>query len=74
MFCALVKKSFYLLSNSQELKELSASDVLFAAIMRDFPRGRPGTARELKLGLVHSDGSYSGPFYRGVLAAVVAGV
>lgn len=68
MLCALVKKSFYLLSNSHELAELSASDVPFAATMRDFPRGRRGKANKLKLGLVHSDDSYSGPFHRGVLA------
>lgn len=36
MFCALVKKSFYLLSNSHELNELRASAVLFAATMRVF--------------------------------------
>lgn len=66
LLCSAYKKFFYLLSflccwrgrsNSPELNRPS-SDVPRAAIARDFPRGH---ARKLKLGLVLSHGSWSGP-------------
>lgn len=50
VLCAGEKKSFYLLSNSHELNE-AASDVLRAAIMREFPRGSRGRAKSSSQGL-----------------------